>query len=683
MADLNPTQLSQIRNYLTNKSNGIGMSPTQAQNFVSGGSNGLSGLANQASSSGLGNSSGSSSSLGGGLGSIKSVMDNTIRKSTEVVFAGLIDESEGYANRIGVTTAKTIIDRMGASVSSLATMDWANVVNNIFSAAADGAAAFLKDIGKTNASLLEVTNKSGAFVGDMGKAMRDELYVAMEATTKMGMTTEDFISGTKTLLESSGRMAMYSKQAIAQGVEASIAYTKSSKTLLENNEAFRNVGYGIQDAAREITKAGQKTLELGLNAKVLTDTLVKNLGKLNEYGFQGGIAGLTRMTQQAQGLNMNMENTFKIANDLFDPNKAIDMAANLSMIGGAIGDFGDPLRMIYDATNNVEGLQTSLINASKSLATYNTEQGRFEVTGANLRRAKQMADTFGISMGDLTSLAVKANVQFQAMSQINLFGDKFNKDQKEFLKNISTLKDGKVGLYIPEDIASKFGNELNGKIKDGFVDFQTFAGLDVKVRDQILSEQKKIQDMKPEDIARGQFTAINQINNVLSAMWIKMQNDARKSGAGKEIGDSMDEAAKRLQGISIKQSTADYGREITQQAIGVLKKAGYVQDEKPTQEQLIKSATNKNGTTQPDLIKSATNSKDNGGTGTNNTNNNNQSNSGTQDVKISMNITANDSTMDAMTRHWSKNLQDLELIGVKINNNPKSFDSTRKVFTKK
>jgi hypothetical protein len=682
MADLNPSQISQIKNYLTSKSNGIGMSPTQAQNFVSGGSNGLSGLASQASSSGLGNSSMSSSSLSGGLGSIKSVMDNTIRKSTDVVFAGLIDESEGYANRIGVSTAKTIIDRMGASVSSLATMDWANVVNNIFSAAADGAASFLKDIGKTNASLLEVTNKSGAFVGDMGKAMRDELYVAMEATTKMGMTTEDFMSGTKTLLESSGRMAMYSKQAIAQGVEASIAYTKSSKTLLENNEAFRNVGYGIQDAAREITKAGQKTLELGLNAKVLTDTLVKNLGKLNEFGFQGGIAGLTRMTQQAQGLNMSMDNTFKIANDLFDPNKAIDMAANLSMIGGAIGDFGDPLRMIYDATNNVEGLQTSLINASKSLATYNTEQGRFEVTGANLRRAKQMADTFGISMGDLTSLAVKANVQFQAMSQINLFGDKFNKDQKEFLKNISTLKDGKVGLYIPEDIASKFGNELNGKIKDGFVDFQTFAGLDVKVRDQILSEQKKIQDMKPEDIARGQFTAINQINNVLSAMWIKMQNDARKSGAGKEIGDSMDEAAKRLQGISIKQSTADYGREITQQAIGVLKKAGYVQDAKPTEEQLIKSATNKNGTTQPDLIKSATNSSDNTSNGTTNTNNN-QSNNNSQDVKIQMNITANDSTMDAMTRHWSKNLQDLELIGVQINNNPKSFDSTRKVFTKR
>jgi len=667
MGDLNPNKLDQIRNFLTSKTNGIGLSPSQASNFVNGGSSSLSGLATQASGSGL---SGSSSSLGGGglLGSVSGVVGNTVKKSTELMFAGLVDESEGYANRIGVSTAKTIIDRMGASVTSLASMDWANIVNNIFSAAADGAAAFLKDIGKTNASLMEVTNKSGAFVGDMGKSMRDELYVAMEATTKMGMTTEDFMSGTKTLLESSGRMSMYSKQAISEGVLASIAYTKSSKTLLENSEAFRNVGMGIQDAAKAITTAGQKTLELGLNAKVLTDTLIKNLGKLNEYGFQGGIAGLTRMTQQAQSLNLDMGNAFKIADQLYDPNKAIDMAANLSMIGGAIGDFGDPLRMIYDVTNNVEGLQTSLINASKSLAVFDQKSGTFVVQGANLRRAKQMADTFGISMGELTNLAVKANVQFQAMSQLNVL--KISEEEKKFLTNLSTIKDGKVGLYIPEDIASKFGTQLNGKIKDGFVDFQTFAGLDVKVREQILNEQKKIQDMKPEDIARGQFTAINQINNVLSAMWIKMQNDARKTGVGKGIGDSLDKAAEKLQGIDIKQSTSEYGRQVTQQAMGVLKSAGYVQD------QQLPITEMKNSKTENAKIEA----KNSTTTNANIENKNNTSDNTTQKVDITHTITASDSTMDAMTKHWSKNLQSLELIGLKINNKPKSFDSTQKVL---
>lgn len=670
MANLNPNQLTAIKNFLTSKTNGIGLTVPQANNFVNGGSGGLSGLATQASGSGL---SGSSSSLGGGglLGSVSGVVGNTVKKSSELMFAGLVDESEGYANRIGVSTAKTIIDRMGASVTSLASMDWANIVNNIFSAAADGAAAFLKDIGKTNASLMEVTNKSGAFVGDMGKSMRDELYVAMEATTKMGMTTEDFMSGTKTLLESSGRMATYSKQAISEGVLASIAYTKSSKTLLENSEAFRNVGMGIQDAAKAITTAGQKTLELGLNAKVLTDTLIKNLGKLNEYGFQGGIAGLTRMTQQAQSLNLDMSTAFKIADQLYDPNKAIDMAANLSMIGGAIGDFGDPLRMIYDVTNNVEGLQTSLINASKSLAVFDQKSGTFVVQGANLRRAKQMADTFGISMGELTNLAVKANVQFQAISQINMMPN-VSEEQKKFLTNLSTMKDGKVGLYIPEDIASKFGTQLNGKIKDGFVDFQTFAGLDVKVREQILNEQKKIQDMKPEDIARGQFTAINQINNVLSAMWIKMQNDARKTGAGKGIGDSLDKAAEKLQGIDIKQSTSEYGRQVTQQAMGVLKSAGYVQDQE------LPITEMKNSKTENAKIEA----KNSTTTNANIENKNNTSDGTTQNVNITHTITASDSTMDAMTKHWSKNLQSLELIGLKINNKPKSFDSTQKVLKK-
>ena len=44
------------------------------------------------------------------------------------------------------------------------------------------------------------------------------------------------------------------------------------------------------------------------------------------------------------------------------------------------------------ATNNVEGLQDAIIGVAGSMATYNTEQGRFEITGINLRRAKDLAN---------------------------------------------------------------------------------------------------------------------------------------------------------------------------------------------------------------------------------------------------------------------------------------------------
>jgi hypothetical protein len=463
-------------------------------------------------------------------------------------------------------------------------------------------------------------------------------------------------------------MALYSKEAITEGVLASIAYTKSSTTLLENNEAFRNVGYGLQDAAKVITAAGQKTLELGLNAKVLTETLVKNIGKLNEFGFQGGVAGLTRMSQQAQSLNFNMDNTLKIANDLFDPNKAIDMAANLSMIGGAIGDFGDPLRMIYDATNNVEGLQTSLINASKSLATFNSAQGRFEVTGANLRRAKAMADTFGISMSDLTNLAVKANVQFQAMSQIRSIFPEASKEQQEFIKNLSTMKDGKIGISIPNEVAAKFG--VIDKVKDGFIEFSEFAKLDSSKRDAIIEEQKNIAKLTDKDIARGQFNATTQILNIISAMYIQQQNNIRREEYGQKVKKAGQELADNLSGVDMKKikTTGDMLKAVEDQARLTISKVGT--ELTPTQ-----MKNSKDEIAKPEAKQSTT-------TNSNVENKNTTSDNTTQNVNITHTITASDSTMDAMTKHWSKNLQSLELIGVKINNKPKSFDSTQTVFTK-
>jgi hypothetical protein len=663
---LNPQQQTQLQGILQSQ---FGLGRSNAQNFVSGGNQSI--LGNLASQSNLSGNNNTGNGIGNVLNGVGNVVKTAVQGAAGIATATLYDQLGNASNRISTSSINKILGAVVNGVSDIARLDISGVLQDILSGGLGAAQDIMKDLAETQGRLIDVTNKSGTFVGELGSNMREELSDALVATTQLGMTVDDFLKSTETLLTSSGRMALYSKEAIEQGVLASIAYTKSSTTLLENNEAFRNVGYGLQDASREITDAGKKTLELGLNAKVLTDTLVKNVGKLNEFGFQGGIAGLTRMTQQAQGLNFNIDNTLKIANDLFDPNKAIDMAANLSMIGGAIGDFGDPLRMIYDATNNVEGLQTSLINASKSLATYNSEQGRFEVTGANLRRAKMMADTFGISMGDLTSLAVKANVQFQAMSQIRSIFPEATKDQQEFIKNLSTMKDGKIGISIPDEVAKKFG--VVDKVKDGFIEFSEFAKIDSSKRNQIIEEQKKIALMTDKDVARGQFNATTQILNIVSAMYIQAQNSIRKSPDGQKVKDISKEFADNLSTVNVKglKTTGDFLEAVRLQAQNTLSK----NFNQPTQQTLNNST---NITPKVELNQSVNQTPN---VEKNQTSNNNSNN--TQDVKISMNITANDSTMEAMTRHWSKNLQDLELIGVKLNNNPKSFDSTRKVFTKK
>jgi hypothetical protein len=665
---LTPQQQNQLLGLLQQPTNqgGYGLGRTNAQSFINGGNQSVLGnLASQSTANG-----GNMGGIGNPLNGIANLVKTSVKGATDVAMATMHDQLGNSSNRISTSAISAILDAVVNGVSDIANLNISAALQSIIGGALGAAKDMMKDLARTQAELFDVTNKSGAFVGELGSNMREEMNDALVNTTKLGATVDDVLKGTEILLTSSGRMALYSKEAITEGVTASLAYTKSSTYLLENSEAFRNVGMGIQDSAKAITIAGQKTLELGLNAKVLTDTLVKNLGKLNEFGFQGGIAGLTRMTQEAQSLNLDMGNAFKIADQLFDPNKAIDMAANLSMIGGAIGDFGDPLRMIYDATNNVEGLQTSLINASKSLAVFDQKSGTFVVQGANLRRAKQMADTFGISMGELTNLAVKANVQFQAMSQIRSIFPEATKEQQEFMKNLSTMKDGKIGISIPEEVAKKF--DLVGKFKDGFMEFSEFAKLDSSKRDALIKEQQKIAAMKPEDIARGQFNATTQILNVISAMYILQQNNSRRSDLGKKVKKYGQDFADNLNGVDISsiENTADILDIVRKQAVATINQNSGIVPKEPTQPQLNNSAnqlprTDLNNSTNQSYIDA------NKKTTPDNT---------TQNVNITHTITASDSTMDAMTKHWSKNLQSLELIGVKINNKPKSFDSTQKVL---
>ena len=274
---LNAQQQTQLQGILQSQ---FGFGSSNARTFVSGGNQSvLGGLSNQSNLGGYSNTGNGINNMVNGVGN---VVTTAVKGASNMAVSTLYDQLGNASNRISSSTIESILGSVVNGVSDIARFRIDGLLADVLNGASAAGSKLLKDLAETQAKLIETTNKSGAFVGELGSNMREELSDALVATTQLGMTVDDFLKSTETLLTSSGRMALYSKEAIESGVKASIAYTKSSTTLLENNEAFRNVGYGLQDAAKAITEAGHKTLELGLNAKVLTDTLVKNIGKLNK-----------------------------------------------------------------------------------------------------------------------------------------------------------------------------------------------------------------------------------------------------------------------------------------------------------------------------------------------------------------------------------------------------------------
>jgi hypothetical protein len=206
------------------------------------------------------------------------------------------------------------------------------------------------------------------------------------------------------------------------------------------------------------------------------------------------------MVQKSVEFRMNMNSVFKIAEDVFDPDKAINLSANLQAIGGAIGDFNDPLKLMYMATNNVEGLQDALIGVAGSLATYNKEQGKFELTGVNLRKARALAQELGIDYKELSNSAIASAERSAAATELMARGLDLKPEQKEFLTNISRMKGGRMVIDV-----SNMSDQFKG-LKE-----IALGELTDNQKEILLKNQEAFKAMSTEDIAKAQYTETQKL----------------------------------------------------------------------------------------------------------------------------------------------------------------------------
>ena len=468
------------------------------------------------------------------LNSLGSGVKGALKSGGDILFAPMYDQNNwdrpivkaGMLQQVFNTVIDNglnIFDQLASGLSGAANL-FASVVSDAYTREGELLKAF--------------TTKAG-MAGQFASGFTESIMAVAPQAQLLGVSFGELKDATESMVSNSQKFANYQGESVLEAVRISAAYGATSKSLLENVEAFRDVGIGLTDASGKIEQIGKRSLSQGLSARATTKTVMDNLGKLNEFGFKNGVEGLGKMVQEAQALNFKMEETFKVAAKLYDPEGAIDLSANLQVIGGAIGDLADPIKLMYDATNNVESLQTSILGAAKSLATYNAEQGRFEVTGANLRRAKAMSDALGISMEQLTSSAIKGQVQMQAMSQIELFD--LNEDQKQFVSNLATMKDGVVGFELPKDLQKELG------INQAFLDMSSLNGEQMA---KIAEAQKRLSERKTDDIIRDQYTVQTQSLNALNSIAMNIGNMARTRINQNEIVQKIKESAGGLDEIA-------------------------------------------------------------------------------------------------------------------------------------
>ena len=364
---------------------------------------------------------------------------------------------------------------------------------------------------KIESDLHTEINERMGLTGELSKGFRESLIETTPAAAKLGYDIGNIASMITTLSEKTGKFNLIATNTLEQSFDTARAFGMTLPQLSEAFGEFEKVGLGASDTLDRINKAGLQSMSLGLNSKKTTQDLKDNISKLNEFGFKNGVEGLNRMVQKSAEFRMNMSETFKVAEKVMNPESAIELTANMQMLGGAIGDLNDPLKLMYMATNNVEGLQDALQGAASTLATYNVEQQRFEITGANLRRGQEMARQLGIDYKEFAKGAIAAQERILATDTLLAKGFNIDDKDREFLTNLSTMKDGEMQIVIPKSLQESLGKDL-GKNE---LKLSELSSAQVNI---LKKYQDDLETKTPADIAMEMLSETKQMRNNLEAL---------------------------------------------------------------------------------------------------------------------------------------------------------------------
>ena len=503
-------------------------------------------------------------------------------------------DTDQYAS----VNSNTSIEKF-AELYTKAKSEGGNPIEKFFSGLQGVAGDQTETYAKEQVYMLRQMNAEMGLTGKFSQDFRDSLNETIPALQGMGLGVSDIVEHTKEMVDNSGKFAFISTESQIKAAEIATAFGMSMKELAGSYKSFEDVGIGAVGAAEAIGDAGKESLELGLQSQTTIKGLQENVDKLNQFGFQKGIRGLEEMVRKSTEFRMSVDSVFQVADKVFSPEGALEMAANLQVVGGAMGALNNPLEMMYMATNNVEGLQDAILKSSESLATFNNETGRFEVVGVNLRKAKDMADATGISLADLTKGAIAGNERMQAMNDMS--GIDVPEDTKRFLTNIAQMKDGEMTIALKGDAAK----DLKKIAPNGIIKMSDMT-------DDIAGTLKKYQDdfkvLNPEQIIEQQANAVQNImRDVNMLLGVARMKAAGVADSGIEAIFGMDAkdlgkliSGKSEDGKDYLQTYIEKGMSGLQEVIN--KASSSADDIKESQKKEKEQATTQSNTTQAQTI---------------------------------------------------------------------------------
>jgi hypothetical protein len=348
-------------------------------------------------------------------------------------------------------------------------------------------------------------------------SIKKTLVDAAPAIEALGGKFEDVARIQEDIVKTLNRAVLLSSESFSKLYETEKVTGQGVEKLLP---AFKDVGISAYGVAEGMQKIVDTARQQGLSVLAVSSQAVSNMESMNKYNFQGGVDGLAKMAAQASSLRIDMSKTLTFAEDLYNPEKAIDMAASLQRLGVAQSDLLDPLRLMDLSLNDPTELQNQLVQMTQQFVELN-EAGQFEIAPQGKLQLREISKATGLAYEDLTKMALGSAELEDKLTKIR-FPEIMTEDQQKMIANLAEMKDGEYVITLD-------GKET--KLAEAFEGLDTTEQLNKLIA---ASEPKTMEELTREQLS---------IDEAMRADIEKIKDRVARGLASSEVGE---EAANAL-----------------------------------------------------------------------------------------------------------------------------------------
>lgn len=296
---------------------------------------------------------------------------------------------------------------------------------------------------------------------------------AADTTTMWGVGVKDLAIMQRGYSEAIGRSVMLTEQGYLSMAKLAEGTGLGKEFAVQMAGEMDKFNISAERTGTIVESTMNKAAKIGVNGAAALKVFQNNLKLAQRFNFKNGIKGLADFSVQATKLRLDMEGIAGMAEKVFRPEGAIEMAAQLTTLGGKFASLGDPMQLMFEARNDPEKFAKRIGQASSEFVAFNKETGDFNIKGGLAAdRMREISKVTGISVEKLQEMAT-AQATIEEVGK-NVKGGVFDSKEMELISSFAKFKDGKWKIE-----AGSFSKDL----KD----------LSKKDIERITSEQKNLE----------------------------------------------------------------------------------------------------------------------------------------------------------------------------------------------